>query len=281
MTTETDDDGGTSGRIISSADGSQLILDSCSIYRSFDFGGTWALLPGQWSSSTTFPLLAASADGRRLVVGGDFQFRNFSQPDIWSLFTSVDSGATWNQTSSLTNTVDVSNYQPLWQALASSADGTKLAAAGGAVFGDVWGVISFVPEVYTSTNSGASWTTLTPPFNFPISGCTTIASSADGNILFAAANAAAELKSGGNSPFRGPIYRLQYTATPTLGITPSGTNSLLSWLVPSMPFTLQQSADLITWTDVPTLPALNYTNLHNEVNLPPPASGIMFYRLKH
>ncbi len=41
-----------------------------------------------------------------------------------------------------------------------------------------------------------------------------------------------------------------------------------------MTFVLQP----IGWTDVPTRPTLNYTNLHYEVTMPAPM-GSMFFRL--
>jgi hypothetical protein len=49
--------------------------------------------------------------------------------------------------------------------------------------------------------------------------------------------------------------------------------------VPSTNFVLQQSADLISWADLTNAPALNLTNLQNQVTLPP-SNGSGFYRLK-
>ena len=56
---------------------------------------------------------------------------------------------------------------------------------------------------------------------------------------------------------------------------------LISWIVPSMPFVLQESADLMTtnWTGVTTVPKLNFTNLHHEVSVPL-SSANRFYRLR-
>jgi hypothetical protein len=66
-----------------------------------------------------------------------------------------------------------------------------------------------------------------------------------------------------------------------LTITAAGDNVVLSWIVPSRPFVLQQSPDLLTSdpADVTTPPVLNYFNLHHEVTLPTP-TGPMFYRLE-
>jgi hypothetical protein len=58
-------------------------------------------------------------------------------------------------------------------------------------------------------------------------------------------------------------------------------SSAISWIVPSTDFVLQQNPGLTTsnWMDVTNPPALNFTNLQNEVTLLPIGdSG--FYRLK-
>ena len=73
-----------------------------------------------------------------------------------------------------------------------------------------------------------------------------------------------------------------------LDITPSANSAndwliswLISWIVPSMPFVLQENADLNTadWIDVTTQPTLNLTNLHHEVSVPLSISN-RFFRLK-
>jgi hypothetical protein len=95
-----------------------------------------------------------------------------------------------------------------------------------------------------------------------------VASSADGNRLVA-------VTSGGG------IYVRESTPTPILSIGRFGGNLLLSWLVPSMNFALQQNPDLnpTNWTDVTITPTLNMTNLEYQVTMPAPADT-MFYRLK-
>jgi hypothetical protein len=52
----------------------------------------------------------------------------------------------------------------------------------------------------------------------------------------------------------------------------------LSWLLPSEPFVLEESGDLLAWSRMAVTPALNYANLHYEVNLPAPIAP-RFYRL--
>ncbi len=96
-------------------------------------------------------LVASSADGTKLVAA------NYS-----ALYTSVDSGSTWNRCQNLA-------YVGLWSALASSADGSKLVAVVGGGF------------IYTSTDSGANWTPRASSQNW-----SAVASSADGTKLIAA-----------------------------------------------------------------------------------------------
>jgi hypothetical protein len=86
----------------------------------------------------------------------------------------------------------------------------------------------------------------------------------------------------GYPSYSGPIYTSQTTPSPVLNLAASGGNLMLSWLIPSMNFGLQQNSDLTTtnWTDMTSLPVLNLTNLQNQVVLPPP-DGISFFRLKY
>ena len=93
-----------------------------------------------------------------------------------------------------------------------------------------------------------------------------VVSSADGHKLVAAAPDV--------------IYTLQTTPKPELNFARLGSDLLLSWIVPSMPFVLQYNSDLATtnWTDVNAQATLNYTNVHYEVTLSAPKSPV-FYRL--
>ena len=63
-----------------------------------------------------------------------------------------------------------------------------------------------------------------------------------------------------------------------MNITPINGNLMLSWIVPSTNFVMQQSADLQNWADMTNQPVLNLANLENEVILSPPGSNC-FYRL--
>ncbi len=74
--------------------------------------------------------IACSADGTKIIAAGS-----------GAVYTSVDSGATWQQHALTTN----DEYY-----VASSADGTKLAAVG---YGGIFG------SIYLSADSGATWNT--------------------------------------------------------------------------------------------------------------------------
>ena len=77
------------------------------------------------------------------------------------------------------------------------------------------------------------------------------------------------------------IYTSYTTPAPSLDIASCDTTLALSWIVSSTNFVLQQNLDLTTtnWTDVTNTPALNLTNLQNEVMMLPSNSS-SFYRLK-
>jgi hypothetical protein len=98
------------------------------------------------------------------------------------VYTSTDAGATWNPSASAPNTG--------WAWVASSGDGTKLAAA-------VNDLSQYSPPytagyIYTSTDSGVTWNPTTSPQAF----WTAVASSSDGTRLIAAAS---------SNPFNGPV----------------------------------------------------------------------------
>ena len=101
--------------------------------------------------------MAASADGKKLAA---IQFVNGGFRDNCYIWSSSNSGVSWGRTNI------ASNEQYSCLAITSSADGTKLA------------VTMYKMGVYTSNNSGTSWTNV-------LKGdySTTIASSADGSKL--------------------------------------------------------------------------------------------------
>ena len=154
---------------------------------------------------------------------------------------STNSGATW--------TAAVS--QGPWTLVASSADGTKLVAACGGASG----------VIITSADSGATWTAS----GAPSTNWAAVASSADGSRLVAAV--------GG-----GLIHTFLSRPVSTLRISFLQDNLTISWIVPSAPFVLEQSADLIDWAEVAMTPTLNYSTLRDELTLAA-QPGKMFYRL--
>lgn len=127
--------------------------------------------------ATYWVSIAASSDGSKLVAAatGGFFFQGIMGSFLpGSIYTSTNSGLTWQETTAPSQ---------VWQAVASSADGSKLAA-----------VVQY-GGIYTSTNSGESWTRAT---NAPTAFWSAIASSADGAELIAAIPGAASV--------RGAIY---------------------------------------------------------------------------
>jgi photosystem II stability/assembly factor-like uncharacterized protein len=157
--------------------------------------------------------------------------------------------------------------------------------------------------VYTSSDSGATWTAASGPItNWNCVACSADGSELvvleDGGPIYTSTNSGATwtpsdapsqrwwsvASSADGSKlvatlYNGGIYTWQSTPTPWLRVSPSGANVVISWTVPSLIFVLQQNSDLTTakWTDVVTAPTV--TNLQNQVVLPAP-TGNMFYRLK-
>jgi hypothetical protein len=170
---------------------------------------------------------------------------------------------TWAQTSApATN----------WIALVFSADGSRLVAVAGGSHNLQNPVVT--GPIYTSTNGGATWTSN----NVPVHNWISVASSADGCILVAA-DAGILSPSVPDATVGGGIWITRATPVPQLNIITINGNFKLSWIMPSTDFTVQQSSDLGSWTDMTNTLTLNLTNLQNEVILPPTGSN-GFYRLK-
>jgi photosystem II stability/assembly factor-like uncharacterized protein len=268
--------------VIVSADGTRwaAVAYTNGIYTSTNLGGTW-----EATSAPSYPwnCLAASADGTKLVAGSDGG----------SICTSTNSGANWR--------VTIAPNQ-VWYAVASSADGTKLAA-----------VSPEARSIYTSTNSGANWKRTTAPSMEWMS----IASSAEGvrlvavpyqGPIYASTNAGVTWQTtnpsstnhwfaaiasadGGISVALGYdwknakpgfIHLSQSIFLPRLNLTLSGGDAILSWVIPSADFTLQESGDLSTanWTEVGQNPTIDITTLQNQVRTSLHLNN-RYYRLKH
>jgi hypothetical protein len=279
--------------IVSSADGTQLAAvanpngKTAGVYTSTNSGGTWALTS---APITNWAAIASSADGTKLAaaVQGGSAIDSSGHLITWLglIYTSTNSGVTW-QTTSAPGTS--------WFALASSADGTRLAA------------IAVGGLIYTSTNSGATWR----PTSAPSSAWTAIASSADGRRLVAGADSspgpiyvsqdsgatwiphtvpggsfwfAAASSADGNlllaGGFNGGIALSRSTPSPMLRIGAAYGHLSLCWPVPSATFVLQSSTTWGTgWTDVSASSLMNFTNLNYEVVVPATNSA-SFYRLE-
>jgi photosystem II stability/assembly factor-like uncharacterized protein len=160
-----------------------------------------------------------------------------------SLLESTNWGATWS-----TNLV---GFPYGWFCVACSGGGDKLLEGGG---GSIW----------TSTDAGNTWTSN----NAPNLNWWSVASSADGSKLVAA-------DFNGNG-----IWTLQTTPKPQLNLASSGDGLALSWVVPSTNFVLQQNSDLTiaNWVTLTNAPALNLSNLNDELVLSPSNSS-GFFRL--
>ena len=242
--------------VASSADGLKLVAGGSGIpiHTSTNGGVSWASNYATTSGSLWMSF-ASSADGNKLVAA-DYLGR---------IYTSTNAGAVW-----------ISNNLPnlTWRSVASSADGNKLAAVD-----DLYGS----GRIYTSTNAGGTWISNNVPAFLWVS----VASSADGSKFVAADNGPGLISTSTNggatwvitdAPFLNwfsvassadgnrlaaggmrAVYVLKTTPTPSVSITSSTSNVVVSWLIPSLPFTLQLNSDLMTtnWTDVtnPLAPA--------------------------
>ncbi len=270
----------------SSADGTTLVAGASAggIYSSTNFGKSWVLTsapPGYWW------ILALSADASTIIV---VSFAADAGPPVSVI--STNGGATWdtgrlpltgfptglacsadgsqvvlgtvrgvhtstNSGHSFTQTGLSGRY---WR-VGCSVDGSRLVAAAS------WTTSSNATAlIYTSTDAGRSWAASDAPSAL----WNAVASSADGYKLLAGV---------GDAYTPGSIYASQSTPSPLLHAT-SPTNNLLSWIVPSMDFVLQQSATLLPgeWKSVGVAPVLNYSNLQYQISVPRP-DGAMFYRL--
>jgi photosystem II stability/assembly factor-like uncharacterized protein len=258
--------------VASSADGNKLFaaIYNGSIYLSTNAGTAWTTSS---APSKKWTWLASSADGTKVTAT--------AQND--KIYCSTDSGMTWTATGSSSDS---------WSSIASSADGTRLiASSGGGAYvstnsGDSWTLLNTTSgqvassadgtklviggsSIYTSSDSGMTWVSNSAPIT-SVPDFSRIASSADGCKMFAVRY---------GSP---GIWTCQIAPAPTLNINSfASTRAVLSWLVPSTNFVLQQNSDLSTtnWTDVTNIPTLNFTNLQNQVILSPVGSNA-FYRLK-
>jgi hypothetical protein len=157
-----------------------------------------------------------------------------------------------------------------WNSFALSADGKTLVAVAAIADVDLMGAGS----IFISTNLGTTWMQA----NAPVKAWSGVASSADGCHSWGSAYGSIFSPIG--SVRSGAIYTAQTPPLPQLNIAPTNGNLMLSWIVPSTNFVLQQNLDLTTanWSDVTNLPALNLSSLENQV-IVSPSNSSGFYRL--
>jgi len=291
-----------------SADGTKWLAggDDNGVYFSTNSGVSWTMVIAPIGYSTYWTSVAASADGNKwIVAGNEFTNENFAEGFV---YTSVDSGATWTlqtnapnvQWSSVTSSVGGNKlvattqvttvfskgaldseviygstdagsnwtqinmpYSGGWGKFFLSADGNKMAVASDFPVLGPPPQIQRYGQIYRSSDSGAIWLPIGAPAG-DTNYCYVMASSADGNELVATAN--------------GAIYTWQTTSSPQLNLAASSSNLALSWTIPSTNFVLQQSADLVSWSNVTDPPVLNFATLQNQVAVTP-TNAAAFYRL--
>jgi hypothetical protein len=223
------------GGVALSADGTQMIATFADVWGgifndlelgiSSDSGVIWS-----WTYTSPFlTTLVSSANVSNLVAAAGYS--------TLPIYTSTNGGLSFSATGSPADD---------WFAVASSADGTRLAAA------------ALSGAIYTSTNAGASWLSN----NVPALNWRSLASSADGTRLVAASAQG--------------IYISQ--PPPALSIALTSDSLALSWPSTTLPFFLQQNCDLATsnWKAVSNSPSL--TNGWYQMSVSA-ASGATFYRL--
>jgi len=163
--------------IVSSSDGTKLAgaVAGGSIYTSTNSGSSWTERTG--AGTRGWACITSSSDGTKLAASVGVGYTGY-------IYTSTDSGATWTEQNNGDDRFG--SFIKDWRSIASSSDGTKLAAG------------AYGGYIYTSTDSGATWTQQT---NSGSRSWTSIASSSDGTKLFAVASSATIYRStdGGTS----------------------------------------------------------------------------------
>jgi hypothetical protein len=242
-----------------------LLYGTCPIFTSTDGGVNWTTnndAPvGYWTG------IASSADGRVVAATGQ-------SIGAW---ISTNFGVNWSSVLSSNTT-----------GIASSADGRRLLAAGlnrayvSTNFGATWssqvvtnmdsmtalssadgtrlGVACYFGLVM-STNSGATWTNA----NAGGLGWQGAATSADGHRWMGYSVGSATFFIGWSKP------------TPVLEIGRTGADATLSWILPSWPFTLGQSASLKAWSPVHAI-VLDTDTLRYKVSISA-SNNCSFFRL--
>ena len=161
--------------VASSSDGTKLVAvqngyyNGSYIFTSSDSGATWVQRTD--AGKRYWGPVASSSDGTKLVIIEHYKdMDGDGNEDGGYIYTSTDSGATWNRQTSAGNR--------RWQRVVSSADGSKLFAVESYWNGEGG-------YIYTSMDSGLTWTQRTSAGKRYWG---QIASSSDGTKLVAAEN---------------------------------------------------------------------------------------------
>ena len=300
--------------LAASADGSNLVLGGSSpgaVYSSTNAGLTWVLqaTPPSFGVFNNLRSIACSADGKKVVVAlygtcpifvstnsGATWSTNNSPVAYWtsvasssdggtlyaistSLWKSTDSGLTWvSNSATATGTAVVATSSDGSVIVVSGFGGTYVSTNSGASWNLSLPSVAFASVAlaadgrkmagvfysgnFTSTNSGLTWISNALPFKV----WSSVTSSADGSRMVATAQ-------------NKGIYTWQETPTTQLNFVTSNNNLELSWTIPSTPFVLQQSPDLIAWSSITNSPSVDLANLRFGLTLS--ATGTNnFFRLK-
>jgi photosystem II stability/assembly factor-like uncharacterized protein len=224
--------------------------------------------------------LACSADGRKVALGAR-AVSGYSYSQV-AVATSADAGATWAWTSATIPTN--APWCSIWRTVCISADGHRLAAMGGGLH-----PASGLPlgPVLVSENFGGSWYEppgvaerpfypggVAPDTTNSMAPWTGLAMSADGSKLTGV------FLIGLVPSFDPGLMVHQSVPAPVIDIGVTAGQVVLSWVVPSANFVLQQSPEIgaTNWIDVPGTPVLNYSTLREEAIVSGSGSR-MFYRL--
>jgi hypothetical protein len=235
--------------IASSSDGTKLAAawgwgggGTGGIYTSTNAGVTWTQTS---APDTVWDSIASSSDGTKLAAA-PYEVYNDGMWGPGGIFTSTNAGLTWTQT--------IPPGEVGWSSIASSSDGTKLAA-----------VVSFT-GIWTSTNAGVTWTQTSAPGSPEWQ---SIASSSDGTHLAAV---------GWPSGIWTAQATIQTTTAPRLAISYSGNSVIVSW-PNNGSYNLQQNSNLAApdgWTTSGY--PISTGNGTNSISVTP-SPGTLFFRL--
>src|SRR5690349_5902631 len=132
-----------------------------------------------WYMKPKYPTLVMAG------LGGLFTVMNLACAQTWTPTSAPSAGP---------------GSSPRWNSVASSADGTKLVAAG--AHSCFYGCHYLLFPIYTSADSGMTWIQTTAPIN----NWTSVASSADGTKLVAVGGWTLYINDGDTEYLGGPIH---------------------------------------------------------------------------